>query len=164
MIHLLLRMNMSRCFTRKKKLLHVLSSTFFCYLMCSVECIRGVYLFLAMLLHVLSSTLFCYLMCSVECIRGVSVFSDVASCLVFYVFLLFDVFCQMYLGGVYVFSDVVLLFVDTPMVIYIMMHLLLRTNVSLYWGGASEVRKPHVINPHHGEFSHPMPPDDHMGK
>ena len=33
-------------------------------------------------------------------------------------FLLFDVFYGVYLGGVSVFSDVVLLFVDTPMILY----------------------------------------------
>ena len=57
--------------------------------MCSMGCILGVHLFLAMLLHVLSST-------------------------VFVVYVLYGV----YLGCVSIFGHVVLSFVDTPTVLY----------------------------------------------
>ena len=104
-------------------------------------------------------------------------------------FLLFDVFYGLYSGGVSVFSDVVLLFVDTPMVLYgdlyHMIHMIdtfasQKFRVSLFSFGIFQIptrqvlkpthrnqdirceempmKNPHAISPHHGGFSHPMPP------
>ena len=70
-----------------------------------------------LLFHVLSSTVF--VVCVLWTVfRGCICFERCCfmSCLLR--FLLFDVFYGVYLGGVSVFSDVVLLFVDTPMILY----------------------------------------------
>ena len=70
-----------------------------------------------LLFHVLSSTVF--VVCVLWTVfRGCIWFERCCfmSCLLR--FLLFDVFYGVYLGGVSVFSDVVLLFVDTPMILY----------------------------------------------